>query len=198
MIRTFIKFMLKVVTVFLFRVKVVGKENIEKGKAYVLCPNHISNWDPPTIVAAVKRNDLYVLAKEELFVNSFVKWLAKKTKVLPVRRGKQDVAVLKNSVKILKENKLILVFPEGTRNGIEKKGKIQNGAVLMSLMSGADIIPIGIQAKKLYKPFSKVKVNIGKPMAFAEYKEQKGDKKVLEELSMKVMNEMIRLTNEEI
>jgi len=198
MIRAFVKFVLKIVTLFLFRVKVVGGKNIEKGKAYIVCPNHISNWDPPTVVAAIKRNDLYVLAKEELFINSFVKWLAKKTKVIPVKRGKQDVGLLKTSVKILKENNMILMFPEGTRNGIAKRGKLQNGAVLMSLMSGAEIVPIGIQPKKMYKPFSKVKINIGKPMSFAEYKEQKGEKKVLEELSQKLMNEIIRLTNEEI
>lgn len=198
MIRAFIKFVLKITTLFLFRVKVIGKENIENKKAYILCPNHISNWDPPTLVAAIKRNDLYVLAKEELFINSFVKWIAKKTKILPVKRGKQDVGILKTSVKFLKANNMILIFPEGTRNGIAKKGKIQNGAVLMSLMSGAEIIPIGIQSKRVYKPFSKVKINIGKPMSFEEYKSEKGNKSVLDELSKNVMNEIIRLTNEEI
>jgi 1-acyl-sn-glycerol-3-phosphate acyltransferase len=94
------------------------------------------------MVAKIKRNDMYILAKEELFINSFVKWLAGKAKVIPVKRGKQDVGLLKNSVKILKENNMILMFPEGTRGGIEKKGKIQNGAVLMSLMSSAKIIPV--------------------------------------------------------
>ena len=53
---------------------------------------------------------------------------------------------MKNSVKVLKENNLVLVLPEGTRNGIAKKGKIQNGAVLMNLMSGVPIIPIGINS----------------------------------------------------
>ena len=186
MIREFIKFVLKITTVFLFRVKVVGKENIEKGKAYIVCPNHISNWDPPTMVAALKRNDIYILAKEDLFINKFVEWLAK------------NVGLLKTSVKALKENHIVLLFPEGTRNGIAKKGKLQNGAILMSLMSDAPIIPVGIQAKKLYKPFSKVKINIGKPMDFSEYKDKKGDKEVLDNLSNKLMNEIIRLTNEEI
>lgn len=93
-----------------------GKENIEKDKPYIICPNHISNWDPPTMVASIKRNDLYVLAKEEMFVNGFIKWLAVQVHALPVKRGKQDVALLKNTTKILKENHIILIFPEGTRN----------------------------------------------------------------------------------
>lgn len=198
MIRAIIKFVLRITTLFLFRVEVIGKENIEKDKPYIICPNHISNWDPPTMVAALKRNDVYVLAKEELFINGIVKWLADKTKIMPVKRGKHDTSLLKNCVKILKEDHIVLLFPEGTRNGIEKKGKIQNGAVLMNLMSGAQIIPIGIQSKKKYKPFTKVKINIGKPMNFSEYKDKKGDKETLNDLSNKLMNEMIRLTEENI
>lgn len=198
MIRGIIKFVLRIVTLLLYRVKIVGQENIEKGKPYILCPNHISNWDPPTMVASLRRNDVYVLAKEEMFVNGFIKWLAVKVHALPVRRGKQDVKLLKDSVKVLKENHMILIFAEGTRNGIEKKGKIQNGAVLMSLMSGVPIIPIGIQSKTKYRPFTKVKINMGKPMDFSEYKDKKGDKETLDALSKQVMEKMIYLTNEEI
>lgn len=94
---------------------------------------------------------------------------------------------------------MLLLFPEGTRNGIEKKGKLQNGAVLISLMSGGTpIVPIGIQAKKLYKPFSKVIINIGKPIDFSEYKDKQKEKEVLDSLSSKLMDEMIKLTNEKI
>ncbi len=197
MIRAIIKFVLIITTKILYRVKVIGRENIEEGKPYIICPNHMSNWDPPTMVASLKRNDVYILAKEEMFINRFIKWLAVKVHALPVKRGKQDVALLKNCMKVLKENHIVLLFPEGTRNGMKKNGKIQNGAVLMSLMSGAPIVPVGIQAK--YKPFiSRVKINIGKPMNFSEYKDKKNDKNTLDELSKKVMGEMVRLTNEKI
>lgn len=198
MLREIIKIVLRIVTLFLFRVKVVGKENIEKGKAYIICPNHLSFWDSPTLIAALRRNDIYVLAKEELYKNNFIKWVAKKTRVLPVKRGKQDAALIKTCLKQLKENHIVLLFPEGTRNGIEKNGKIQNGAVLMSLMSDIPIIPIGIQTKTNYKPFTKVKINIGQTMSFNEYKDKKNDKEALNNLSKILMDEIIRLTNEEI
>lgn len=75
------------------------------------------------MVASLKRNDVYVLAKEEMFVNGFIKWLAVKVHALPVKRGKQDVALLKNTTKILKDNHIVLLFPEGTRNRNCKKRK---------------------------------------------------------------------------
>ncbi len=198
MVRAIIKFVLKITTLLLYRVKVVGAENIEEGKPYILCPNHTSNWDPPTMVAALKRNDVYILAKEEMFVNEFIKWLAVKVHALPVKRGKNDINLLKSCVKVLNENHLVLMFPEGTRNGIKKKGKIQNGAVLISLMSGVPIIPIGIQAKYSRPFISRVKINIGKPLTFDEFKDKKTDKETLELLSKIVMTEMIKLTNQEI
>lgn len=196
MIRGIIKFVLKITTLLLYRVKRVGMENIEEGKPYIICPNHISNWDPPTIVASIKRNDLYVLAKEELFANRFLIWLAKKVHALPVKRGKQDIAILKNSLKILKQDHIILLFPEGTRNGIKKKGKLQNGAALMALKSGVPVIPVGIQGN--YKAFTKVKINYGKPMYFEEYKNKEITKSVLDEVSDQIMQEIVRLTNENI
>jgi len=66
----------------------------------------------------------------------------------------------------------------------------------MSLMSGAPIIPVGIQAS--YKPFTKVKINIGKEMDLSKFKDMKNDKETLNSLSYDLMNEMIRLTNENV
>ena len=73
MVRAIIKFFLIITTRFLYRIKIIGKEYIEKDKAYILCPNHTSNWDPPLLAGILKRNDVYFLAKEEMFVNGFIK-----------------------------------------------------------------------------------------------------------------------------
>ncbi len=64
----------------------------------------------------------------------------------------------------------------------------------MSLMSGAELVPIGIKPSKNYRPFTKVTINIGKPMDISEYKDKKGDKEALDFLSKKLMNAMIELT----
>ena len=198
MLRAIIKFVLRITTLFLFRVKIYGKENIGKESAFIICPNHLSFWDAPTLVSGLKRNDMYILAKEELYKNGLIKWIAKKTKVLPVKKGSGDAGVLKVCLKALKENHVVLLFPEGTRNGIAKCGKLHNGAVLMNLMSGAPIIPIGLQTKTNYKLFTKVKINIGKPMDFSEFKDKRNDKEILNNLSDILMKEIIRLTNENI
>lgn len=192
MIRAIIKFGLQLFFLIYFRVEKRGEENLPKEGAYILAPKHLSNWDPPLIVAKTKRNDVYILAKQELFVNKFVKFLAKKVHALPVKRNSQDTSVVKESVKALKQGNVLLLFPEGTRNGIEKHGKIHSGAVIMANMAKVPIIPVGIQAT--YKPFSKVVLNYGKPIEFTE---KKLGKEEIEETTKKLQDELIRLTNGE-
>lgn len=192
MIRAIIKFALNVFFTVYFRIEKRGEENLPKEGAYIIAPKHLSNWDPPIIVAKTKRNDVYILAKQELFVNRFVKYLAKKVHALPVKRNSQDSSVVKESVKALKQGNVLLIFPEGTRNGIEKHGKIHSGATIMANMARVPIIPIGIQAT--YKPFSKVIINYGKPIDLSE---KKLSKEEIEEVTKKLQDEIIRLTNDE-
>lgn len=122
MLRRFVKFVVRLVTLILFRVQTYGQENIEKDKPYLLCGNHISNWDAPILYTATKR-EMYMMAKEELFVNKFIHWFGNKMNVFPVKRGKQDIESIKKSLKVLKDNKILAIFPEGTRNGMKKEEK---------------------------------------------------------------------------
>lgn len=180
MVRLFVKYCVKIFTLILFRVKTYGQENIEEGKAYIMCANHTSNWDPPILYSATKR-EMYMMAKEELFKNKFIYWFANKTNIFPVKRGKQDIESIKKSLKVLKENKILAIFPEGTRNGIQKRGKIQNGPAYLAARSGAQVIPVKIEGS--FKPFTKVKLYYGKPLDFSQYQSKKPEKETLDIIS---------------
>ena len=116
--------------------------------------------------------------------------------VFPVKRGKMDLDSIKFSLKVLKEGEILMLFPEGTRNGIQKNGKAQNGAAFMALRTGIPVIPVGIQGEM--KPFHKVKLNYGKPLDFSQYKTNKPEKELLDKVSKEIMDNIIMLTNEEI
>lgn len=185
MIRVFVKFVVRVFTLFLFRVKTYGQENIENGKPYIMCANHRSNWDPPILYTATKR-EMYMMAKEELFKIKFLYWFAEKTNIFPVKRGKQDIESMKKSLKVLNDNKILAIFPEGTRNGMEKNGKIQNGPAYLAARTGVEIIPVYIEGS--FKPFRKVKLYYGKPLDFSEYKSKKPEKETLDIISNKLID----------
>lgn len=183
MFRLFVKWCVKIFTLIVFRVKTYGKENIEEGKPYIMCANHISNWDALTIYTATKR-EMYVMAKEEMFVNKFVHWFGRKMNVFPVKRGKQDIESIKKSLKVLKDNKILLIFPEGTRHGMEKNGKIQNGPAYLAARSGVEVLPVRIEGN--FKLFKKVKIHYGKPLDFSKYQSKKPEKETLDLISMEI------------
>ncbi|MBR1802807.1 MAG: 1-acyl-sn-glycerol-3-phosphate acyltransferase [Clostridia bacterium] len=122
--------------------------------------------------------------------------MLKKCGVFPVKRGGKDIESLKFSLKILKEGKILMIFPEGTRHGMAKNGKAQNGAAFMALRAGVPVIPVGIQGEM--KPFHKVKLNYGKPLDFSRYQSNKPEKEVLDKVSKEIMDNIIMLTKQNI
>lgn len=193
--RVVIKFIFKIIAIILYRPKIVGKENLPKGTGALLCPNHVHNLDSAIIVAMFKRK-VNVLAKEELFKNGFICWLADIFGIYPVKRGKADLQAIKISLKLLKNDELLLMFPEGTRHGLEKGKKPKNGAVLIAATAEKPIIPIGFQGS--FKPFTKVIVNIGKPIDYSKYKEEVKEKEIASKLTQELMEEIVKLRDEDI
>ena len=193
--RKIVKAILHFLVQIIYRAKKVGEENVPKEGRYIIFANHVHALDAVVLVLTSKRK-IVMIAKEELFKNPFLAWLGKTFDVIPIKRGTGDIDAMKSSFKALKNEEIIGIFPEGTRNGMKKGVKFHNGGTLMALKTGAPIIPVGIQGT--FKPFTKVKINYGKPMDFSEYSKQKNDKEVLAKITNDVMNEVIRLTNEKI
>ena len=134
---------------------------------------------------------MHVMAKEELFKNKFIYWLGDKCLVFPVKRGKMDLDSMKHSLKVLKDGEILMLFPEGTRKGMAKNGRAQNGAAFMALRTGVPVIPVNISGEM--KPFHKVTIYYGKPLDFSEYKTSKPEKEVLEKVSKEIMDNIIML-----
>ena len=145
----------------LFPFRVVGVENIPEGGA-LLCANHASGWDPILIALALPNDSrLNFMAKEELFRNGFLRWLITKLGGFPVKRGGNDLAAMKASLKVLGNGDRLLVFPEGTR--VEKEGDAdaKGGITVMASRTGVPIIPLYCGGKK--KLFHRYTIVFGKP-----------------------------------
>ena len=191
--RIIIKFLYKILSKIIYRVEVIGKENLPKEKAAIICPNHVHFLDGPTLIANSKRK-INVLAKEELFKNKFLSNCLRMLGMYPIKRGSADIEAIKVSLKILKNNELLMIFPEGTRNGMAKGVKPKNGAVVMAIKAGVPIIPVGIIGN--FKHFRKITIKIGKPIDYGRYKDKTKDKKIMTELTEGLMKEIIELTND--
>jgi 1-acyl-sn-glycerol-3-phosphate acyltransferase len=193
--RRIVKFILKMLVIIVYRPKMVGTENLEEGKPALICPNHVHGLDSVVIVLTNKRT-IRVLAKESLFKNPVLRWLASIFGVYPVKQNNKSMETMKISLKLLKNNELLLIFPEGTRNGMAKGVKAKDGAIKLAARANVPIIPVGVQGS--FKPFTKVKVNIGKPIQYNLSKEELNDKERLRELTDELMKKIVELRDEKI
>ena len=174
-----------------YRIKIIGLENIPKEGPLIFCGNHRSYIDPPLIVVTAKR-DIKFLAKEELYKNKFLAFLGWAFEEIQVKRDEKDVTAIKKSLKDLKEGKCIALFPEGTRNGIEKGEKVKDGVAFFAIRSGAKVVPCGIKGGK--KGEGKLTITYGKPLDYSKYRGSK-DKEILDKVTNEIMENIIKLSN---
>ena len=172
-----------------YRLEINGLENVPKEGPIIFCGNHRSYIDPPLIVATAKR-DMKFLAKEELYKNKFLAFLGWAFEAIPVKRDEKDISAIKTSLKDLKEGKCIALFPEGTRNGLEKGEKVKDGVAFFAVRSGAKVVPCGIKGGT--KELKKLTISYGKALDYSKYKGSK-DKDVLDNITKEIMDNIIQL-----
>lgn len=173
-----------------YRVKVVGKENIPKKGPIIICGNHRSFLDPPLIEVTCGRYTRF-LAKEELTKNKFLAFLGVVFNAILVKRDLKEVVAIKESLKTLKNGDCLALFPEGTRNGLEKGEKVKDGVAFFAVRSGAKVVPCGIKGGQ--KGNWKVTITYGKPLDYSKYKGTK-DKEILDKVTNEIMDNIISLT----
>lgn len=186
--RVIVRTAIRLYFIVVYRVKVEGTENIPKDKKepLIYCGNHRTYADPPLIVVTAKRHVRF-LAKEELRKNPFFAFLGVVFDGIYVKRDSKDVSALKTTLKALKNGESIALFPEGTRNGMEKGEKAKDGLAFFAVRTGAKVIPVGISGGE--KRFEKMTIRYGQPLDFSNR-----GKDELDEVTDEIMEKIIELT----
>jgi 1-acyl-sn-glycerol-3-phosphate acyltransferase len=184
------RFIFKVYFIIFNRIEVEGRENIPSSGGLILCPNHIHLLDPILVGVCVKR-DICYMAKAELFKNKFFAIIMKGINAFPVKRGTADISSIKNSLRVVKEGKILGIFPEGTRSKTNELLPAEPGVALIAIKTNAPVIPVRI--KGTYKLFGRLKITVGKPMSFEEFSGRKLSGEEINEISQSIMKEIGKL-----
>ena len=182
--------------------KVNGFENLPKENQFIIAANHASYMDHFVMSLLVQHlnRKIHVLAKKEHFNNIFKKAWHTYIGAIPIDREKGDEEALRWAVEALNEGKLVGIHPEGTRSLTGRLQKGKTGVARLALISKAPVVPIGligtfeILPKGKYIPrFKRATMNIGKPMYFPEYYNKRISKKMLRDITNKIMKEIAKL-----
>ena len=186
--------------------KVNGINNIPKDKAFIIAANHSSYMDHfgiGYVVVPFLNKKLHFLAKKEHFDNIFKKAWHTYAGAIPLDREKGGKKALRWAVKSLKQGKIIAIHPEGTRSLTGKLQKAKTGVARLAVAARVPVVPVGligmfeILPKGKYMPkFKRAIINIGKPMYFEKYYNNKINNKILREITTKIMKEIARLSKQ--
>ncbi|MBQ7652747.1 MAG: 1-acyl-sn-glycerol-3-phosphate acyltransferase [Clostridia bacterium] len=153
-----------------FPVKVIGKENFSREKA-VICCNHYSAADVVVIASRLMWGECCCVGKEETFRNKFVGKLFTKCGAIAIKRGESDLAAFKKILKVLRDGKQLLIFPEGTRNKAETPNMLpfQDGAAMFAVKTDSPVIPLVYQRK--LRPFRRNYLLVGEKLDLSRFKD---------------------------
>ncbi len=170
----------------MFRIKCVGKENVPKEGTFVLCCNHTSMLDLVLLVALCPRAICF-MAKKELFKNRFLAWVFRSMGAFPVDRGNNDLAAIRTACKIVKDGKVLGIFPEGTRyRDCKPPREVKPGVAFVTVKTGADVLPVSIYKQGKTYPLRKVTLRFGEPIPATELCEGKLSKEQIPQVCEKI------------
>lgn len=125
--------------------KILGRENIQKGKSYIYVSNHTSFLDIPGITMAIP-GGYRPLAKKELLKIPVFGWIAKSAAVIVDRSSgqsrKQSMDHLRD---ILDMGISILIFVEGTQNRTKEiLQPFKDGAFRIAVDTQKPLLPMAV------------------------------------------------------
>jgi 1-acyl-sn-glycerol-3-phosphate acyltransferase len=186
----------------IFRLKVIGHSNIPKKGGVIIAANHASYLDPPLIACAILRK-VNFMAMAELFKNPFCGTLYKILGAFPVKREEADAGAIRRAVKLLKQGKLLLMFPEGTRSYDGRLQEPKGGVGMIAALSKAKVVPTFIKGTEKALPrgtwrlgASPVTVSFGEPLELPELETSSGSKERKEyynNINIKIMEEIAKI-----
>lgn len=185
-----------------------GVENLGIDSGIVVCPNHVSWFDPLVIAQFLWDNDRppRFLGKASIFRIPILGKIIKNAGQIPVYRNSHAAALSVNySIASVKRGEAVVIYPEGTLtrdpNLWPMNGK--SGAVNVALSSNVPLIPVAHWgAQEIMPPYQKklnlfpiktVKVIAGEPLNLDDLRERPIDSETLKIGTTRLMHEIAKL-----
>lgn len=183
-----------------FRGEVVGTENFPTDGPFLIASNHASHLDPPAVGAHVPRQ-MRFFARKSLWNNRLLGWWLDQVETIPVERDSGDIGAIKRVLQALKENRAVVLFPEGTRSLDGQLKKPKPGVGLMACKTGVPVVPCRVYGS--FDAFGKgsafprfgspISVVFGPPIPASDYDDPTTGKARYEIAAQRIMDRIAAL-----
>ncbi len=179
-LKVLVRFVLKI---FYRKIHITGIEHIQLSKPQLIASNHPNGFLEPLVMACFFPKPLHFLVRGDVFDNPLLKPILTSTNQLPIFRFRDGFSKLREnsqtmdaSIKVLLENKNLLIFAEGGTQSIKKLRPLQKGISRIAFQAleknpdlDLEILPVGINFTYPSLFNRSVMLRVGKPIKVQNY-----------------------------
>lgn len=166
-----IRRLFRLIATVVFRFRVEGAERVPPNGPGIIVAAHRSWLDPACVGGACPRPVRFLIL-DSVYQQPWARWFYRSMRSIPVTPGgSSSISALRGALRWLERGELIGIFPEGR---VVLKGEVERihaGAALLSVRSGAPVIPVTIRGSarawphgRAYPAPAQVSVHIGVPI----------------------------------
>jgi 1-acyl-sn-glycerol-3-phosphate acyltransferase len=135
------------------KVQIQGLSNIDRQKAYIFIPNHLSFFDIFSLLAYLPVDFKFIL-KKELIRIPILGWSMKRAGYISIDRSSPAKArrTLEQAVDRIKGGTSLVMFAEGTRGYDGRLQPLKRGAFQLAMASGVPVVPVAIKGTREIMP----------------------------------------------
>lgn len=194
----------------LWPTKVTGLEHIPRTGGAILASNHLAVADSFFMPLYVKRRVTFP-AKREYFTEKGLKgrlkkWFFTGMGQFPIDRsgGSAAQAAIDTAIRLLREGRLLGIYPEGTRSPDGRLYKGKTGVARIALEARVPVVPVVMIGTEDVNPIGsrfwrprKLEIRFGKPLDFSRYEGLSGDRFVERSITDEIMYALMELSGQE-
>lgn len=131
--------------------RIRGEKNLPS-EAVIVMSKHQSSWETMALKGLLMKNQSWIL-KQELMRIPIFGWALASVPTIAIDRksGRKAIKkIVEQGTKLLKQGRLIVVFPEGTRTAPGTRKKYGIGGAILAEKSGYSIVPIAHNAGEFW------------------------------------------------
>ncbi|MDA3944900.1 MAG: AMP-binding protein [Bacteroidetes bacterium] len=157
-----------------FRFQTTGLKNLPHGP-FILAPNHQSYFDGMFVASLLRYHQVrgtYFYAKEKHVRQSWLKFLANRNNIIVMDMNKDLKASIQKMGEVLRRQKNLIIFPEGTRTINGHLGDFKKTFAILASELKVPVVPVSItgayealpRGSFFPKPWKRIKVEFLEPV----------------------------------
>jgi len=144
------------------RVEIIGRDKLDKSRAYIFMSNHVSNLDPPIQIPLIPRRTS-VMVKKELFKTPILGPAMRLASLVPVDRGNRDAGIdaVKAAKTVVDQGINMTIYVEGKRSFDGKLLPFKKGPFYLAMECGVPVVPMTIVGTHYAMPKARFAIKPG-------------------------------------